>query len=393
MISLKNQASLLIGIDGNEANLKNRVGVNMFALGVLWGLHNLRKKSRAGERYLIFLKQSPLLDLPPETDWWKYEILGRGQFWTWTVLVKRLFKGSPKPDVFFTPSHYGPAFSPIPLVVSIMDLGFLKFPEQFTKKDLFQLKTWTKWSARKASKVIAISEFTKKDVVSNYGLGKDKVVVAYPGYKKTKSLKLKAKSYSLKLKAIRKKYGIKGDYLFYLGTLKPSKNIVGLVEAYRILLKENPSLKVKLVIAGKKGWLYEEIFNKVNQLGLGDKVVFTGFVEDEEVPVLIKGAEVFCIPSFWEGFGFPVLEAMSLGVPVVAGKAGSLPEIVGKAGVLVDSYQPQEISKGIERLLKNKTFREEIIGLGKVRAKMFSWAKCSKIIRQTLVNLIKNKND
>jgi len=378
--------SFLIGIDGNEANLANRVGVNVFAFEVLWGLYHLRKKSRAGERYLIFLKQSPFPDLPPETDWWQYEVLGEGQFWTWTVLVKRLFLKTPKPDVFFTPSHYGPAFSPLPFVVSVMDLGFLRFSAQFTKKDLFQLKYWTKWSVKKASKVIAISEFTKNDVLKTYSLGKDKVIVAYPGFKREKGEEAG-------IDRVREKYQIKGDYLLYLGTLKPSKNIVGLVEAYRLLLKNNPKLKVKLVIAGKKGWLYEEIFAKVNNLGLGNQVIFTGFVKDKEVSPLIKGAEVFCIPSFWEGFGFPALEAMDLGVPVVAGKAGSLPEIVGEAGVLVDPYSSKEIARGIEKLLKSKDFREKMIKKGRDRARMFNWVNCSKIIKRTLIQVAKNKNE
>lgn len=379
-----NNKDLLIGIDGNEANLANRVGVNMFAfLGVLWGLYDLRKKEKVGESYLIFLKKPPLPDMPKPTSWWQYEVLGEAPLWTWTKLVKRLFLGSPKPDVFYTPSHYGPAFSPIPFVVSVMDLGFLRFTSQFTKKDLFQLKNWTKWSVKKAKKIIAISEFTKKDVVKTYGLDKDKVVVAYPGFKGKKKIK------TVGIGSLRQKYKIKGDYLLYLGTLKPSKNIVGLIEAYRLLLKNNSKLKAKLVIAGKKGWLYEEIFNKVKDLGLGNQVIFTGFVKDEEVPALIKEAKVFCIPSFWEGFGIPALEAMELGVPVVAGRAGSLPEVVGKGGLLVDPYSPLEIAKGIEKVLKNKDFRNELVERGKVRAKMFNWEQCSKIVRNTLINLKK----
>ena len=126
---------------------------------------------------------------------------------------------------------------------------------------------------------------------------------------------------------------------------------------------------------------------KVKQLGLEKEVVFTDFIKDQEIPALVAGTKVFAMPSFWEGFGMPALEAMSFGVPVVAGKAGSLPEIVGGAGVLVDPYVPQSIANGIEKILTQSSFRQEIIKKGKSRAKMFNWLNCSKIIHSTLKNL------
>ena len=173
---------MLIAIDGNEANVKNRVGSNRFAFEVIWGIYREVKSEKL--KFLVFLENEPLSDLPPETDWWKYEVFGPRKFWTWTGLVKRLYFGRPKPDVLFSPSHYGPGFSPIPFVVSIMDLGFLRWPEQFTKKDFYQLKYWTKWSVKRAKKVIAISNFTRRDIIKTYGVNPEKIVVAYPGYKK-----------------------------------------------------------------------------------------------------------------------------------------------------------------------------------------------------------------
>jgi glycosyltransferase involved in cell wall biosynthesis len=132
---------------------------------------------------------------------------------------------------------------------------------------------------------------------------------------------------------------------------------------------------VKLVIAGKRGWLYQTIFDKVKELGLENKVVFTGFVDEDDVPALMAGAKVFTLPSFWEGFGIPAVNAMACGVPVVVSNAGSLPEVVGDAGVIVDPNKPEEIAQGIERAIDN---RNELVEKGLEQVKKFSWEKCVK---------------
>jgi glycosyltransferase involved in cell wall biosynthesis len=380
---------MIIAIDGNEANVKNRVGVNQFAFEVMWSLYRFKiqdSRFKMGEaRFLVFLQEKPLKDLPPETDWWKYEIFGPKKFWTWTGLVKRLYLGKPRPDVLFSPSHYGPGFSPIPYVISIMDLGFLRWPEQFTKKDFYQLKYWTWWSIKRARRIIAISKFTKNDITKTYRLDPKRVVVAYPGYKKIKSLKLKIKNYNSKLKVVKEKYEIGGNYILCLSTLKPSKNIDGLVRAYKLLITNYRLKNIDLVIAGKKGWLYEDIFGLVKKLKLQKKVIFTGFVPDEEVPVLMREARLFVMPSFWEGFGIPVLEAMDVGTPIVCSRAGALPEIVGEAAFLVDPQSPKDIAEGIKKVLLNKNLQQRLIKEGKTRVKAFSWERCGKKILTILV--------
>ncbi len=364
---------MIIAIDGNEANVEKRVGVNRFAFEVLWGIYTTAGKSL---KFLIFLSEKPKRDLPPETDWWQYEVFGPKRFWTWTGLVKRLYLGKPKPDVLFSPSHYGPAFSPIPFVISIMDLGFLQQAQQFTKKDFYQLKHWTKRSVKKASKIISISEFTKKDIVKTYGIDSEKVIVAHPGYKRHQALNAKHQTPN-----------IPSDYILFLGTLKPSKNIEGLIKAFKILNTKYSILNTNLVIAGKKGWLYQSIFEKVKKLGLRDRVIFTGFVSDEEKEVLIKRAKAFIMPSFWEGFGIPILEAMAAGTPVVCSDRGALPEVVGDAAILVNPENPEDIANGIYKVLNDESIHRNLVKKGKERIKLFSWGKCSKIILTTLINI------
>ncbi len=382
----KNKKTLLIAIDANEANIQNRVGVNQFAFEVVWGIYKLNKIEKQKHNFRIFLKDRPLADLPTETSWWQYETFGPKLFWTRTGLVKRLFFRKPKPDVLFSPSHYGPGISPIPYVISIMDLGFLKFKNQFTSKDLYQLKSWTKQSVKKSKKIIAISKFTKKDIIANYQVEKDKVIVAHPGFTKTKA------STEILSNSAKNILDIKSDYLLYLGTMKPSKNIEGLIKAYNILFSENKIKNTKLVIAGKKGWLYQSIYNLVKELDLEKHVIFTGFVSDSEAEKLIKNAKAFVMVSFWEGFGIPVLEAMSLGVPVICSNAGSLPEITNKTAILVDPKNHKQIAQEIERILNDKQLRTALIKKGKARAKVFDWQNCSKIILDTVISVANKKN-
>jgi glycosyltransferase involved in cell wall biosynthesis len=182
--------NMLIGIDGNEANATRRVGVGQYAFQVLKHLEDQRPKTK-DQKFYIYLKEEPLWDLPEETGWWKYKVFGPKKLWTQLALPLSLYLGKPRPDVFFTPSHYAPRFCPCPSVVSIMDLAFFKFPEYFRKRDLTQLKSWTAYSVRKAAKILTISEATKNDIIKYYKATKDKIVVTYPGYDREK---FKAKS-------------------------------------------------------------------------------------------------------------------------------------------------------------------------------------------------------
>lgn len=364
---------MLIGIDGNEANIENRVGIGQFAFNVIRELERVDQENQ----YTIYLAKSPLSDLPQERVGWKYRVFGPGKLWTQIALPIKLFTQKEKLDVFYTPSHYSPRLSPFPTVISIMDLWHHRHPEQFTKKDLYQLTKWESYSVKKSSWIITISEFSKSEIEKIYHYPAEKITVAYPGYEPLMVDDLKAG-----VTGTKDKYSISGDYLLYLGTLQPKKNLEGLIKAFALVTEKFPE---KLVIAGKKGWLYEEIFQLVKELGLESRVIFTGFVAEEEKPYLIAGAKTYILPSFYEGFGIPVAEAMALGVPVVAANAGSLPEVGGEAAIYCDPYRPESIAEAIEKVLSlNKRQRDAIIALGFKQAQNFSWEKCAKQVLATL---------
>jgi len=357
-----------IALVGYEANIINRVGSNQYAFELLWALWRVDKKNK----YVVFLPNLPLEDLPPPRKNWHYKVVGPKKLWNFLGLPLALKKEKPSPDIVFVPGHYAPPFVSIPLIITIMDLGYLRFPQHFTKPIYLKLKYWTYFSLKKAVKILAISESTKKDIIKFYKISPQKIVVAPAAC----SI-LKAKIKKEEIEKLKGKYGIEDDYILFLGTLKPSKNVEGLVEAFKLLGVGG----LKLVVAGRKGWLYEKIFEKVKDLRLENKIIFTDFVPEKEILPLMVGAEVFVMPSFWEGFGIPVLEAMSLGVPVVASNIGSLPEVVGKAGILIDPYKPQDIALGIKKALENK---EKLIKLGYQQVKKFSWEETAKMVVKVL---------
>jgi len=364
---------MLIAVDGYEASADNRVGVGRFEVELLKGLYSVDEKNS----YRIYTPRAPKPDLPRTSKHWKYRIASFNRLWSQAALPFYTMIDRPKPDVFFSPVHYAPRFITIPLVLGIMDLSFLFFPDMFRSRDLFKLKQWTMYSVKKAKRIIAISQSTKNDILKKYYISPDKVTVIYPGITNYEITKLNT-TYS----KIAQKFGIVGDYILYVGTLQPRKNIVRLIEAFELVSKRqtaNGKRLLQLVIVGKKGWLYDTIFAKVKDLGIEDRVIFTGFVPDEELPVLYAHATCFCLVSLYEGFGFPVLEAMKEGTPVVASNVSSLPELVADAGILVNPEDVTDIAHGIIDVLKMKDEdRMKLITRGKKQAAKFTWGKTAR---------------
>lgn len=374
---------MIIGIDGNEANIAHRVGVNEYAFQILWGLYKLRDKYKS-VKFVVYLKEKPLKDLPHESDNFNYKILpGRG-LWIIRVLTPYLLRGRDKLDVFFTPSHYVPPVANTPRVCAIMDLGYLEFSGQFKKYDFWQLKLWSAWSIKASKYVMAISESTKKDIVRHYKFASHKIVVTLLGYDNEK---FNSSISSNDVRRVKSKYTISTDYVLFLGTLKPSKNVEGLIKAWKDIAREYTDLS--LVIAGKKGWLYESIFKVVKDLGLDGRVIFTDFVDKSDKPPLIKGARAFVLPSFWEGFGIDVVSAMAVGTPVIVSDKGSLPEVAGNAGIVVDPASTSEITHAIKKVLDmSKLDYNRMVKRGLIQTQKFSWQKAAEKTLDTLLKAI-----
>jgi len=360
---------MIIGVDANEANVKDRVGSNQFAFQILTSLHKLDKKNH----FIVFLKQPPLPDLPPASENWQYRLLRPGFLWTQWRLPLNLYFCSPRPQVFLSLGHYSPRFAPMPTLASVMDLAFLFFPHQFLTKDLNQLTAWTAYSVKKAAHLFAISKATKNDLQKHYHLTGNKITVTYPALVNSQSLK--------KISPPAK------SYLLYLGTLQPRKNLEALVKAFSLLKLSHPQLK--LVIAGKKGWQYQQLFALVNKHHLTHKVIFLGFVPPEQINSLISQAKLLILPSLYEGFGMPVLQAMSLNTPVLVSYNSSLKEIVGPAGYYIKApFDSSAIRQGIITALTDSAqSRQQKISLAFKKSQQFSWDKSALKILQIIYAL------
>ncbi|MEJ2347762.1 MAG: glycosyltransferase family 1 protein [Patescibacteria group bacterium] len=360
---------MIIGIDGNEANIEKRVGVNQYAFELLKNIHKLQEEWKNKHNVIVYLSSKPQKDLPKENSHWKYKVIPGKRLWILTKLTQDLLFSKKRPDIFFSPSHYVPLISTVPRVCTIHDLGYLEFSGQFKKYDFWQLKYWTAISIFISKAIISISNSTKKDIVRHYPSVSKKIFVTPHGYDKKR---FNTKVSGNDVRRVKNKYSIVGDYVLFISTLKPSKNVEGLLEAWKLILKDFPDYQ--LVIAGKKGWLYDSIFQKVKDLRLKKSVVFTDFIPEKDKAPLISGAKVLTLPSFWEGFGMDALNSMACGTPIVVSDIEALREVVGKAGILVDPYKTEDMARGIRKVLAmNQSGYKELIERGLKQAKKFSW--------------------
>lgn len=358
-----------IGIDANEANVLSRVGISEYAYQILIKLYAFREVNDNDYNYTIYLKSDPLEHLPNKTSWWNYKVVKPSKLWTQIGLPIHLITTSRKPDVFLTLTHYGPRFSKIPTIVSVMDLSYLHYPQTFKKNDLYQLTKWTEYSVKKAKKVITISNSSKNDIIKYYKVRPEKVKVVHLGLK---NLSMNAPS-----EKDLKEFGVNQKFILFVGTLQPRKNISRLIEAFSRLPKEISS-DHQLVIIGKKGWLYEDILSAPEKYNVKDKVVFLDYISDEDLPNFYRKAEVFVLPSLYEGFGLPVLEAMRYGCPVITSNVSSLPEAGGDAAQYFKPEDVDDIKKSIEKVLTDRSLREKMIERGREHYKKFTWEKAAK---------------
>ncbi len=270
-------------------------------------------------------------------------------------------------DVFHC-QYMGPPYATIPYVVMMHDIIHEYLPEYYPRYLRFMMRMLYPISARRASRVLTVSESSKRDIVKYFRIPEEKVIVTYNGVSDD-FCPVKNRD---KIRNTLEKYGILDNYILYVGRLEPRKNLPRLIRAFHALKKEK-RISQKLVIVGMKYFKYEEIYTTVEELNLKNDVVFTGRVEDNELPLFYSGARLFVYPTIAEGFGLPPLEAMACGSPVITSNTSSLPEIVGDAGILVDPYKINDLAEAMYRVLSDESLRKGMKAKGIERAKRFSW--------------------
>lgn len=261
-------------------------------------------------------------------------------------------------------------------VITVHDMVYKAFPETVRSRTKMMLNTGLKRSMRQADIIVTDSEFSKSEILKYFPKHAEKIRVVYCGVDLEK---FKPCDTPERIPEVKRSLGIEGDYFLYLGTIEPRKNLERLISAYHIFtqrIKDAP----KLVLAGGKGWLYDSIFQKVADLKLSDKVIFTKYVPSEDMNPLMCGALAFVFPSIYEGFGMPPLEAMACGVPVLVSNAASLPEVVGDCGVICDAYSEENIANGLYNLYTDTALRADLSIRGRKRAEGFSWDRSAEML-------------
>jgi len=352
---------MLVGIDASRATAARRTGTEAYSLHLIRALLKLESK----HHFRLYFNRPPPAGLFIPTPHLQPRVISFPRLWTHLRLAAELARR--RPDILFVPSHVLPLAFPGPAAVTVHDLGYLHFPQAHPILSRLYLDWSTRWNTRRAAVVIADSEATRQDLIAHYQTDPAKIVVAYPGYDKM-------------LRPVRDPAAavrgqgchIQGNYLLYLGTLQPRKNLVRLIDAFTRLPATQPSLQ--LVLAGNPGWLADPILEYARQAG----VILPGFIANKAKAALLSGAAAFLFPSLYEGFGFPVLEAMACGTPVICSNTSSLPEVAGDAALLVDPLDTAGLTAAIQRILTDHTLRANLIQRGFANLKRFSWLQCAK---------------
>jgi glycosyltransferase involved in cell wall biosynthesis len=268
-----------------------------------------------------------------------------------------------------------PLLCPCPTVVTVLDLSFLRFPEAFKAFNRLYLGLMTRVSVQRASRVIAISESTRHDVIALLGASPGRVHRVYCGVSPSFQPLSRAE-----IEAFRREKGLPERFILNLGTVEPRKNVLRLVEAYASLVASASGdlSDVHLIVAGGRGWLADPVYARVEELDLGDRVHFVGYVPEEEKQLWYNAASCFCYPSLYEGFGLPPLEAMACGVPVITSDAASLPEVVGEAGLTVSPLDVSALCEALRQVLSDPALHADLSARGRTRASRFSWTEAAR---------------
>lgn len=270
-------------------------------------------------------------------------------------------------------------------VLTVYDLTFMLVPQTHPFSRQTFLPEFVKRSVRDADAIIAISEATKQDILNAFSVSEQKITVTHLGVDHST---FNMHSPWEAVERVKRKFCITKDYIFYLGTIEPRKNVDLLLKAFQ-LLKERTKKDFQLVLSGKVGWKVELLMKVVHAMVKSGEVVYTGYISEQEAACLYSGATVFVYPSQYEGFGIPVLEAMACGCPVIASNSSSLPEVVGDAGILVEPNNVEALVEAIFTVLHDEEFRRVLKEKGVQRASQFTWERTARTTRDLYVSLLK----
>ena len=365
---------MLIGIDASRATPARRTGTETYSLRLIEALLALDTP----HYFRLYFNQPPGYGLfSSAADSFRVDMCNMPFPRLWTHVRFGLEVARRPPDVLFVPSHVLPLWTRVPALVTVHDLGYLRFPAAHPPRQRRYLDWSTRHNARAARIVIADSVATKDDLVAHYHVAEAKIVVAYPGFDEGLAPVTDLDT----ITAAKHRYGVNDDYYIHIGTLQPRKNLSLLIRSFAQL---PPEPGVQLVLAGKKGWLYDDLFQLVQSLGLEGRVLFPGYLDDADKAALLSGAVAYVFPSLDEGFGFPALEAQACDTPLICSNSSSLPEVAGNGALLVDPQDADGLSRAMLRLLTDTACRDDLVARGRENLRRFSWQTCAATVMAAL---------
>ena len=342
-----------IAIDASRTTVARVTGTEHYAIELIRAL--IRRNTQ--HTLILYFRDPPAADLFPASPLGEYRVLAQRRLWTHTAFAAALWRD--RPDVTWVPAHTLPLVMPGRAVVTVHDLGFRYFPAAHPGWPRLYLNLSTAFSARRAHTILADSQATAADVSRFYGTPASRLRVVYPGVEPPPIGDVAA---------VRAKLGLPPRYFLFVGTLQPRKNIAGIVQAYARWRAAHPGDDTGLVLAGGQGWLYDPAWVE----GVPG-VVLAGYVDEADKGALYAGALALVFPSLYEGFGFPVVEAMHCGTPVICSQTSSLPELAADAALLVDPLDIDAIAAAMTRLSGEPALRETLRARGHVQARRFTW--------------------
>lgn len=376
---------MILGIDASRALRppSQRTGTELYA------------------RHLIdaMLKLAPALPSPPSIrlysdvtpdeaarQAWKtadWRVMPSPRLWTHARLSLEMAQRPPA--ALFVPAHVLPLWRPPCTLVTIHDLGYLFFPQAHSPRQRWYLDWSTRWNGRVATHVLADSQATAADLRQRLAVPSNRISVVYPGFIPTRQRVMDSDH----VEAVLARYGIRPPYFLYVGTLQPRKNLVRLAQALaRVLARgsaERPdAAPPMLVLAGKPGWLSDQVLPPIEALGLGDRVRTLGYVPEADLPALLTGAAALAFPSLYEGFGFPILEAQACGAPVLTSTTSSCPEVAGGGALLVDPHDVEAMADGLWRLLTEPALARHLAAQGAANVRRFRWETAAQQVFDVL---------
>jgi glycosyltransferase involved in cell wall biosynthesis len=280
-------------------------------------------------------------------------------------------------DVFYAPhTNFSALSKDCKKIITVHDLSYLRYKEFFSiRKNFWHSMINVKKILTEFDTIVAISENTKRDLIEILNIPENKIVVIHSGV--GDEYRSVAKD-NFEMKKVREKYNLPKDFILYLGTIEPRKNVEGAILAFEKYLFESNDCNLNLILAGANGWKNKEVFDIINNSEFKDRITYLGYIEKEDKKYLYNLTKLLLFPSFYEGFGFPPLEAMSCGTPVITSNISSLPEVVQDGAILVDSLSTEEISQGISLILAKNDIKNKLIEKTRIISKTFSWENTAK---------------